>query len=865
MTDVEVLDIINQAKHKGWTHLDLRKKGLTRLPPEIAQLAQLKALSVSHNQLSKLPPEIAQLAQLIELDVSNNQLSTLPPEIGQFAQLTYLDVFFNQLSTLPPEIAQLAQLTYLDVSLNQLSTLPPEIAQLAQLTRLYVSHNQLSMLPPEIAQLAQLTELSVSNNQLSTLPPEIAQLAQLQMLSVYNNQLRTLPPEIGQLAQLTELSVYNNQLRTLPPEIGQLAQLTRLYVSNNQLSTLPLEIAQLAQLQTLYMSNNQLSTLPPELWQLPKLENLDARGNPLPVPPEVLDSEKDKFERPKAQPLLREYADIMRNGAVLNEARLIVVGEARAGKTSLLKQLLGEAFNPNEDSTHGVFIRQLTVPSAQGEIRVNAWDFGGQDIYKSTHQFFLSERAVYLLVLNAEQNEQQNRVSYWLNLIQSYGRGAPVIVVLNKSESYRLNLDERRYRLDFEAIAAPFICASAKTGAGLNTLREVLQQQVCGLLHVHTRLYARHVQVKKRLQGMNKGYIPFERFVEICEEEGIQGEDRQRWLLRLLNDLGAAVAFDDEALAGKHVLNPEWVTEGVYQLLTHASNPLRVSQARALLDRQRYPADTPHWLLQLMHKFELCYPLDGNGSDTAYLLLDKLPNKTPAAVSEWEGREALRFEYRYAALPGSVITRLIARMHPFLHGEPWLTGAFFANSAAGQAARNTALVYADLNTNAIYLAVGGNEATRREFLAALCAQLEHIHRNVNLTPEAYVPVPSAALAGKKLERKLNPIRYDDLLEAEKDGERDYYVPGAGRIPLHTLLAGVRVEVTPQALREALQQHFSKDELRALLDDLGVDDEDIFGDAAPKGRATKDTVRHFKQRDQFAALLARVRQLRPGAI
>jgi GTPase SAR1 family protein len=30
--------------------------------------------------------------------------------------------------------------------------------------------------------------------------------------------------------------------------------------------------------------------------------------------------------------------------------------------------------------------------------RVNIWDFGGQEIYHQTHQFFLTERSLYALV-----------------------------------------------------------------------------------------------------------------------------------------------------------------------------------------------------------------------------------------------------------------------------------------------------------------------------------------------------------------------------------------------------------------------------------------------------------------------------------
>lgn len=35
-----------------------------------------------------------------------------------------------------------------------------------------------------------------------------------------------------------------------------------------------------------------------------------------------------------------------------------------------------------------------------GSISFRAWDFAGQDLYHTTHQFFLSKRSIYLLVFN---------------------------------------------------------------------------------------------------------------------------------------------------------------------------------------------------------------------------------------------------------------------------------------------------------------------------------------------------------------------------------------------------------------------------------------------------------------------------------
>lgn len=37
------------------------------------------------------------------------------------------------------------------------------------------------------------------------------------------------------------------------------------------------------------------------------------------------------------------------------------------------------------------------------DVRLHVWDFGGQEIMHATHQFFLTERSLYLLVLSGRQ------------------------------------------------------------------------------------------------------------------------------------------------------------------------------------------------------------------------------------------------------------------------------------------------------------------------------------------------------------------------------------------------------------------------------------------------------------------------------
>lgn len=95
----------------------------------------------------------------------------------------------------------------------------------------------------------------------------------------------------------------------------------------------------------------------------------------------------------------------------------------------MVKKIFGEEVDGNEPQTQGINISKLPVNNGEREIKANFWDFGGQEIMHVTHQFFLSKRSLYILVLDGRKDEKPE---YWLKLIENFGGDSPVLVVINK-------------------------------------------------------------------------------------------------------------------------------------------------------------------------------------------------------------------------------------------------------------------------------------------------------------------------------------------------------------------------------------------------------------------------------------------------
>jgi internalin A len=743
---------------KLW-ELDLSGNQLSTLPEAIGQLTSLQTLILRSNQLSSLPPEIGKLTNLQSLYLGSNQLSSLPPEIGKLTSLQTLSLWSNQLSPLPEAIGQLSKLRVLLLSANQLSTLPEAIGQLSHLRELGLSRNQLSPLPEVIGQLSQLQVLDLSGNQLSTLSEAIGQLSQLfqlQKLDLSGNQLRTLPEVIGQLSQLQKLDLSSNQLSTLPEAIGQLSQLQELDLSNNQLSMLPEAIGQLSQLQELDLSNNQLSMLPEAVQSLERLEKLFLHENPgLGLPDEVLGpsthevSIQRKSSKPPREILDYYFSTRGAKGRALREVKLIVVGRGGVGKTSLIKRLKGEPFDPHEWETHGINIRELELACADGPVQARVWDFGGQHVLHAMHEFFLTARSLYLLVLGERDDMAERDAAYWLQLIRSYAGAAPVVVALNKSGGRAREMDRRTLEEKCGPILAwvPTECSEPDPGkSGIDALRAALTEAT-GRMEEMRRLFpAKWFEIKKWLGGMEDSYIDYETYAARCTELGEPDAAKQEELAAWLHDLGVALNYGrDPRLRDTTVLRPDWLANGIYAILrandTRHEKPLApegivtpeslgriysAAEKLEMLKAKDYPQEKWRFVLRLMSLFQLSFPLDERGQEQLVPAL--LPVEEPSAATEPDGAGRVRLRYEFNVVPAPLVPRLLVRTFGLIKNAiHWRRGALLRYGPA------TAKVWATQDERWVYATISGSQEARddltmilRETLRVLFAEYKNL-------------------------------------------------------------------------------------------------------------------------------------------
>jgi GTPase SAR1 family protein len=93
--------------------------------------------------------------------------------------------------------------------------------------------------------------------------------------------------------------------------------------------------------------------------------------------------------------------------------------------------IAGDEWVEGRSTTHGIEIKPVIITTTDNstEITLNGWDFGGQRVYRPTHQLFFSAPAVYLVVWKPREGPQQGFVKEWITLIKHREPDAKVLVV----------------------------------------------------------------------------------------------------------------------------------------------------------------------------------------------------------------------------------------------------------------------------------------------------------------------------------------------------------------------------------------------------------------------------------------------------
>lgn len=196
-----------------------------RLKNKIYSDLSTKNLSINYwEKLKEIPSEINLLQQLESLSIyKNKSIKKYPSELADLPNLKHVSLRFNNLKQIPKVFKELNQLETLVLSNNRFlaSTKWEYLSQMKALKSLDLSYSlqNLSILPEEIGHLQNLRELNISGNKLKELPKSLKNLTRLEKLHCELNDFEIFPSILVELPQLKELQISAKSLKGLPKEV----------------------------------------------------------------------------------------------------------------------------------------------------------------------------------------------------------------------------------------------------------------------------------------------------------------------------------------------------------------------------------------------------------------------------------------------------------------------------------------------------------------------------------------------------------------------------------------------------------------------------------------------------------------------
>ncbi|KAL3888894.1 hypothetical protein ACJMK2_001254, partial [Sinanodonta woodiana] len=247
-----------------------------------------------------------------------------------------------------------------------------------------------------------------------------------------------------------------------------------------------------------------------------------------------------------------------------------------------------------------------TVESAA----LTLWDFAGQYVFYTTHQTFLTRRAIYLLVIDLSQQvtdlvddecyidakgiqlcKVHELVEIWLNSIHSCApssdSGIPPVILIGTHvdkipEKYRQKVIDKYFMEIHQMLKGKpillhlmdsFAIDNTQCDPKLDDIKRRIFELASQQTHWGEEKPARWLPLEQEIMAI-KAYgvkvAPLSLVEEINRSSSIKIEDRDELevFLTFQHDIGTILYFNAEGLREKVVLDPQWMIDAIKSLIT---------------------------------------------------------------------------------------------------------------------------------------------------------------------------------------------------------------------------------------------------------------------------------------------------------
>ncbi len=181
-------------------------------------------------------------------------------------------------------------------------------------------------------------------------------------------------------------------------------------------------------------------------------------------------------------PILARAAISRKRGYV--NAKVVLLGESRVGKTGIANRIWHDTWKVT-DSTHGMEVRRVPLSGTSEHPEIERemwlWDLAGQPEYRLTHQLFMEQTALAVVVVDRQRDDLFSSGKYWQQALGKVANTAdrPYILVAGRCDEpgQRCTVEEMKAWAVQNGFHGPILTA-AKDGKhpGVAELRALIEE-----------------------------------------------------------------------------------------------------------------------------------------------------------------------------------------------------------------------------------------------------------------------------------------------------------------------------------------------------------------------------------------------------
>jgi small GTP-binding protein len=158
--------------------------------------------------------------------------------------------------------------------------------------------------------------------------------------------------------------------------------------------------------------------------------------------------------------------------------KVVVVGDAGVGKTTLLRCCHGEPFCESEHATVGLGqVAEFHHATETAHVTLDLWDTAGSETFRSFIPISLRNTSAVLLCFSVGNRESFDSIGSWRSMVHQHGDSTIRLFLVGT----KTDLNDRKVGVgEAQGYAAscdlPYLEVSAKTGSGIDGLFKTIAE-----------------------------------------------------------------------------------------------------------------------------------------------------------------------------------------------------------------------------------------------------------------------------------------------------------------------------------------------------------------------------------------------------